>query len=217
VAFTAYNVHLDPGAEEGGDHFGVQFGATGPLSVVLHGTDGSVRLCPSSSIDSSQGTLCSMPTDGVATSVNASGFVLDASSGAVTLDGITVTYRSTTHAVNMRLPNLAPKPGASVCKDNGCNPFFEYSPHTPGTLRAMGTWDGIATAKLVIEKGAVAAHSYSANGQPYNELDSDMKSSDTAPGKVQVSATVDASEVAVAMSNEGARLVRTPTLDITWP
>ena len=136
---------------------------------------------------------------------------------AVTLDEVTVTYHPTDRTVTLALPDQAPPAGASVCKDNVCNPFVEFTPQQAGRVSATATWTGVASALLDLESGAITAHSYSATGIPYLVIASEEGDSTTGPGSLSISGPIGATEAAVAISNTGKSPLLAPTLHIVWP
>jgi hypothetical protein len=219
VVFHAYGISLNAAGEPGSDRMQILVDAAGPLSVTLHGTNASIRVCRIGALGASPPLSdCATPASASPLQVSSAGVEVRETSGSHYIDEVAVTYTPHTRVVNVRSENINPKPGQSVCKDNGCNPFYELTPHRPGTVKAVANWDGIATGKLLIEVGGVAEHDYSARGQPYAVPAQSQGSSDQGPPNLHVSATRNSSkEVAVALENEGARPLRTPTLEITWP
>jgi hypothetical protein len=81
---------------------------------------------------------------------------------------VVLEYSEGSRAVSVRMPLIRQGPGASACKDNACNPFFEVLPSRGGEFRASATWSG-GEARLVLLSGRVRARSFSATGVPYGE------------------------------------------------
>jgi hypothetical protein len=215
VVFHAYGVGLNGSVEEGSERIRIVPNAAGSLTVTLRGTDGTVNVCPFT--PPSQTGSCSAPANGASVTLQSVGVEVHKTSGERYIDEISVEYTATKHNVRVLSPNIIPKPGQSVCKDNGCNPFYELTPHRAGTVDATSNWEGIATGKLLIELGRVAEHGLSRTGEQYRVPAQAQRSSDGGPPNLHVSTTVAATEVAVVLENEGARLLRTPTLELTWP
>lgn len=81
---------------------------------------------------------------------------------------VVLEYSEGSRAVSVRMPVIRRGLGASVCKDNACNPFFEVLPSRGGEFRASATWSG-GEGRLVLLSGRVRARSFSATGVPYGE------------------------------------------------
>lgn len=126
---------------------------------------------------------------------------------------VRVEYDEGSRRVGLRLPRLAPPPGASVCKDNGCNPFLEVMPLRGGTLTATATFTG-GPGRLQIQSGRVIAKSFTASGLPYRIPDEDLGAS-----PLRVTTRLDApAEYALAfMSEDRSDAITDIVIDATWP
>lgn len=143
---------------------------------------------------------------------SAAGVAVILRSGPGRLD-VRVDYDERSRRVGLRLPRLAPPAGASVCKDNGCNPFMEVTPLRGGPLNATATFTG-GPARLQIQSGRVIAKAFTASGQPYRIPDEDFGD---APLKVSTRLDVPA-EYALALINEDRAAALTGiVIDATWP
>lgn len=211
VVLHAYNVHLDPAAEPGSDEitFLVR-AAEAPLHVVVRGPD--VDICP---VAPPEGSTPPCEHQKVA-DISAEGVVVRATEEAVDIDEIAVSYRASDRTTRLELPTLPPRPGESVCKD-ACNPVFEMTPFRAGNLTATSSWDGIASARLMVESGAMSERAYSELGKPYKELSSQEGTTDQGEARLTSTVTVPASEVGVALENRGARPLLDPYIEVTWP
>jgi hypothetical protein len=96
------------------------------------------------------------------------GLAIVSTESRVAAVNVVLEYSEGSRAVSVRMPVIRRGPGASVCKDNGCNPFFEILPPRAGVFRASATWSG-GEARLVLLSGRVRARSFSATGLPYLE------------------------------------------------
>ncbi|HVL88748.1 MAG TPA: hypothetical protein VM841_00790 [Actinomycetota bacterium] len=126
---------------------------------------------------------------------------------------VRLDYDERSRRVGLRLPRLAPPAGASVCKDNGCNPFIEVTPLRSGPMTATAAFSG-GPGRLQVQSGRVIAKAFTASGQPYRIPDEDLGD---APLKVSTRFDVPA-EYALALINEnrGAAL-NDIVIDATWP
>jgi len=231
VTLHAYHVHLDAAAEPGFQRFWVLVDSASPTISVRVGANlgpsSKLRMCPiRDAHPAPPGPRCTIVTTGEAITVphapEFTGVSLVQEPGAlpssIDLQDVAVTYLATDRSVTLGLPSLAPQPGASACKDNACNPFFEVEPRRAGTFAATVTWDSNATAGLDMETGQIAEHSYSATGSPYNAVASRERSSTGGIGHLRIGGSLDGTlEAALAVRNEGARVVHRPVLSVTWP
>lgn len=126
---------------------------------------------------------------------------------------VRVEYDERSRRVGLRLPRLAPPAGASVCKDNGCNPFLEVMPLRGGTLTATAIFTG-GPGRLQIQSGRVIAKSFTASGLPYRIPDEDVGAS-----PLRVTTRLDApAEYALAfMSEDRSDAITGIVIDATWP
>jgi hypothetical protein len=218
ITFHAYNVHLDKGAEPGAAEFQALVANAGDLTVTLKGSNDHVEVCPLSTLGAKPDTDgCTSNSDGVSVKIKTHAVDVRVTKGTADLEEISVAYPAVSNVVMLRLPNVIPKPGVSACKDEGCNPFFELTPFRAGDLKAIANWDGIATGSLHVVVGDVTGHAYSAGGEPYPEAAKTSGSSDQGKPNLHVTAHIPATQVAVALENDGARPLLTPTLEIIWP
>ncbi|GAC1374100.1 MAG: hypothetical protein NVSMB32_17390 [Actinomycetota bacterium] len=226
MTFHGYGVALDAAAEPGSDSFKVLVdSADTTIAVTLSGMPSpntATKLCPI--IDLTHGSsiaACVTPANGIASQIpHGSAFKgvhVFQTSGSGRFD-ITVSYSPSDRKTSLLLPNIAPQPGASACKDNGCNPFFELTPRRSGPFTASATWSAIASAVLDMETGHIAEHDYSAHGTPYNVVATASGSSDSHAASLHIAGSLDATtQAALALRNQGARLLRSPMIEISWP
>lgn len=230
VKLHVYNVKLY-NSEESDNGFRVQVDSpASKVTVVLKGglpsSNHVVNVCAAKNIDThGAAAKCAAPSDGEAVEVD-HGAGLDAieviqvgvgnapagSGDSVTINEVEISYVPADRSVKLRLPPIDVPLGASVCKDNGCNPFFELTPFMAGTVSATATWDGADNGQLTLESGDIAAHGYAATGQPYNVV----ATASGGPG-ISIHGTPPASESAVAFRNTGATPLLAGVLTITWP
>lgn len=126
---------------------------------------------------------------------------------------VRVEYDAAGRAVGLRLPRLDPPPGASVCKDNGCNPFLEMMPQRAGSFEATASFSG-GPARLQIQSGRVIAKSFTATGVPYR-----IPAEDAGASPLSASTRFDApAEYALAFLNENPSLPATDiVIEARWP
>lgn len=143
---------------------------------------------------------------------SAGGVAIVLRSGSGRID-VRVEYDEASRRVGLRLPRLAPPAGASVCKDNGCNPFLEVMPLRGGTITATATFTG-GPGRLQIQSGRVIAKSFTASGLPYRIPDEDAGDS-----PLRVTTRLDApAEYALAFINEDrSEAITGLVIDATWP
>ena len=226
VKFLAYGLHLDAAAEPGTDSFKVLVDtADANISVTLKGLPAhntATKLCPIVDFESGSSIeACVTPQNGVAKNVPHGsmfkGVHVFQTSGTLALD-VVIAYHASDRKASMRLPNIAPQPGASVCKDNGCNPFFEMTPRRAGHFDCTATWSGIASGRVDMETGLIAEKDFSAHGNDYHTVAAESGDSSTHAANLHITGSLDAStEAAVALRNAGAKLIHSPTVVITWP
>lgn len=143
---------------------------------------------------------------------SAGGVAVVLRSGPGRLD-VRLDYDEGSRRVGLRLPSLAPPAGASVCKDNGCNPFIEVTPLRAGSMTATATFTG-GPGRLQVQSGRVIAKAFTASGQPYRIPAEDFGD---APLSVETRFDVPA-EYALAIMNEDRGDPLTGiVLDATWP
>lgn len=228
VTFHAYNVTLQNSEES---DQGLRILVDSPdttIHVRLKGgvpsSNKVVSVCPVVDMNKlSPGSTCAFPSNGEKVEIphgskylGAEVFLLGLApdgTNQITIDDIQVGYKAASGAVRVKTPPIAKSAGASACKDNACNPFFEMTPQLTGTLTAVATHEGNGTAQLSILAGDVAAHSYSATGTPYTTIDF-MEGG----FQLKVSGKIySAEEAALALQNTGTKWLGAAVIDITWP
>jgi hypothetical protein len=133
--------------------------------------------------------------------------------GASATADFTLEYDEDSREVSLRLPSIPRPAGASVCKDNACNPFFELLPTRTGSFRASASWTG-GRATLVLLQGRVLGRSLTATGIPYLEAARDDGSS---PLRISTQLTAPG-EYALALRTEaGSRALDSIAIDARWP
>jgi len=152
--------------------------------------------------------------DGVRESITAAGLgaIALVREGAPIAIDLRLEYEQGGRAFSIRLPIVGTPPGASVCKDNGCNPFFELLPVRGGAFTATARWE-TGSGKLELLEGRVRAKAFSSTGIPYRIA---ATRSGTSP--LSVDARMNApSEYALALTNTGATDLTHIQIDATWP
>ncbi len=136
--------------------------------------------------------------------------VLRSGSGRVDLR---FEYDEGSRAVSLRLPSLAPLPGASACKDNGCNPYLEMMPVRAGAFTATATFEG-RPARLQLQAGRVIAKSFTATGLPYR-----IPAEQRGASSLSIATRLDApAEYALAFMNENpSQAISAIVLEARWP
>ncbi len=229
VVFHAYNVRLPD--SEGGIAAGFRLTFDSPaatVSVVLHGgvptPNATVFVCPIKTLASSfSPSACDTPSSGEtvqiahgATYEGVEVILIGVGPGGksyTTVQQISVKYAAVDRSMQIRLPPIAKQIGASACKDNGCNPFFELTPRRAGHFQATAQWPGKGAGYLSMETGQIAEHGLSMTGTPYHVVDF-MEGG----GPVKVSGRLDATtEAALALRNNGTKYLNFPVIAVTWP
>lgn len=133
-------------------------------------------------------------------------------SGPAAVD-VRIEYDEAHRKISLNLPELAPLPGASACKDNGCNPYIEMMPLRSGTLKATATFAS-GLGHLEVQQGRVIAKSFSATGVPYK-----IPADDTGESPLAVTSHLDTpAEYALAFVNrDPSNPVTGLVLEATWP
>lgn len=229
VTLHAYNVSL-PNSEGGADQ-GLRVLVDSPdehLNVRLHGGipagNQTVWVCPVKDLDSAfSPDSCEMPANNQKVQIpHGGGYegvevvlvgVGPGGKNETTVEEIEVGYHAASGTMQVRTPPIAVPPGASACKDNGCNPFFEVTPQQTGRLIATAQLAGIADGQLSIESGDIVAHSYAATGVPYEQIAA-MEGGSKLKASGKIYAT---EEAALSLRNFGAKILKPATLDISWP
>ena len=126
--------------------------------------------------------------------------------------GFRLEYEEGGREFVIRLPSLAAPPGASVCKDNACNPVLELTPVRGGTLTASARWAS-GTAKLELLEGRVLARAFSSTGIPYR-----IAATRSGASPLSIEARLNApSEYALTLSDLGNTALSAIELMTTWP
>ena len=187
------------------------------IRIERSSTQGRVVACGLQHLDDPlppvEGCLPDVP-DGVRETLTATGLgaiVLVREGGPITID-LRLSYEEGGRAFSVLLPSIPTPPGASVCKDNGCNPFFEVSPTKAGAFTATATWTG-ASGKLELLEGRVLAKAFSSTGIPYR-----VAATKTGGSPLTIAAQLNApSEYALALTNESRSEIAAVRIDATWP
>ncbi|MGH2728619.1 MAG: hypothetical protein ACRDKS_16735 [Actinomycetota bacterium] len=187
------------------------------IRVERSSSEGRIVACPLRTIDDSiaetSSCLPDLP-DGVRESLTLEGL------GAIALiregDPMTLSirleYEEAGRKVTARLPLIARPAGASVCKDNGCNPFLEMTPVRTGPLTATADWTG-GSGRLEVAEGRIRARAFSSTGIPYRIAD---QAAGAQP--LSVSANLSApSEYALALLNASDGDMTAIQNEVTWP
>lgn len=218
VELVARNVQLVDGEANA---IRIGFGAADPAAHVrVERSDDSGRIvaCPLPSVDAPlpadrTGCLPDLP-NGVRESVTAAGIggiALIREGTALTVE-IRVGYQEHDRRTSIRLPVIARPAGASVCKDNGCNPIFELLPPRGGRFTATVRWSSGA-GRAEVQEGRVLARSFSSTGIPYRIAG---QAAGTSP--LTVTATLSSpTEYALAILNAGAVAMTAIAIEASWP
>jgi hypothetical protein len=217
VELLGKNIRLMPGEAAA---FRVSFRPKDPsarVRIERSSPAGRVLACPMRTIDDpippSESCLPDL-ADGVRTNLTAAGL------GAVALvregDPITIDllldYEEGGRAFEVRMPVVPVPPGASVCKDNACNPFFEVDPVRGGNFTATARWES-GDGKLELLEGRVKARAFSSTGIPYR-----IAGTQTGPSPLSIQARLNApSEYALTLVNAGIVELKEIRITATWP
>jgi hypothetical protein len=217
VELVARNVQIRAG-EENAVRIGFQ-----PKDVAVHlrvdrsATSGRIIACPLKTIDDPipepSACLPDLP-DGVREGLTLSGLgaVALVREGDTVSLGIRMEFEEAGREIVFRLPVIPRPAGASVCKDNGCNPFLEVLPVHGGTFTATARWTG-GSGVLEVLEGRVLARSFSSTGIPYRIA---AQTSGSSP--VMVTATLSSpSEFALALRNTSAGDLTDIEIEANWP
>lgn len=140
------------------------------------------------------------------------GVALILSGGGATAH-ITLEYDDAGRTVDVAIPLLPAPAGASACKDNDCNPFFELRPVRKGAFSATASFTG-SDATLFLQQGSVLARSFTATGVPYIEP---ARASGPSPLSIDAALTANA-EYAFGIRHEaGADALTDIRLSARWP
>lgn len=187
------------------------------LRVERSSSGGRLVACPLRSIDdaipAASECLPDLP-DGVRESLTSTGLgavALIREGDPITL-GIRIDFEEAGRRITIRIPRIPRPAGASVCKDNGCNPFFELLPVRTGGLTAAAHWTGGA-ARLEVVEGRILARAFSSTGIPYR-----VAGERAGESPLAVSANLNApSEYAIALVNTGTEELAAVEIEMTWP
>jgi hypothetical protein len=178
---------------------------------------GRIAACPLARIDDplpDPGACLPDVPDGVRESITSTGL------GAVALVrfgdpitvGLRVEFEEAGRQLAFRLPIIEVPAGASECKDNSCNPFFEILPVRGGTFTATARLTG-GNGRLELLEGRVLARSLTSTGIPYR-----VAATSAGPPPLSIRATMNApGEYALALSNTSSDDLRSIAIDAAWP
>lgn len=221
VEFIAENVRMRPGGAEA-----VRIGfesADGAVRVIVQRSEegGRIAACPVERVADPvpDATVClpDLP-NGVRESFSRAGLgglILIREGGPVTV-GVRLEFEEGSRRIELRLPVIERPAGASACKDNACNPFFELRPVRGGRFTATARWSG-AEGRLEMLEGRVLARALTSTGLPYRIVGEDQGAS-----PLEVSANLSApSEYALAFRNPdagpGSADLTAIVIEATWP
>jgi hypothetical protein len=141
---------------------------------------------------------------------------------AIVLSGVTsaganvlLEYDDVGRAVSALMPFIPAPEGASVCKDNGCNPFFEVRPIRNGLFTAKASWSGSA-ATLVMLQGSVLARSLTATGIPYREA-ALRRGSTSAQIRTQLTTPGEYALAIMQTAGSNTQALTDVRIDASWP
>jgi len=231
ATFHAYNVTLPN--SEGGTDSGIRILVDSPDTSLMVRVNGGVPspnatlfVCPVKDLSSRfVPTTCDTPSNNELVKVphgtsyaGVEVILIGVGPGGspdTTVGQIRVQYHGASGDVQIRTPYLAKPFSASVCKDNGCNPFFEMTPQRTGHFTAVAepTASGSHLAQLNLESGDIVAHAFAATGVPYDVIDS-MEGGLTLKVSGRISAT---QEAALSLRNFSNRTLKPYDISITWP
>lgn len=187
------------------------------IRVARSDETGRIIACPLRAIDDAipeqRACLPDLP-NGVRESLTLQGLgavVLVREGAALTLD-IRMEYEESGRAITIRLPRIVRAAGASVCKDNGCNPFFEVRPVRGGAFTATARWTG-GPGRLELLEGRVLARAFTSTGIPYR-----VAAEREGNPPLSISAQLQApSEYALALLNTGPGDLTEIEIETAWP
>ena len=216
VELLAQNLRLIPG-EANAIRIGIQAkDGSVHLRVVRSGAGGRIIACPLRAIDDpmpATGCLPDLP-NGVREGLTMTGLgavVLVLEGEPLTLD-ITADYAESGRRITVRFPAIEPPAGASVCKDNGCNPFFEVRPVNGGRFTASARWLG-GTGHLEMLEGRVQARAFTSTGIPYR-----VAGESDGASPLALTANLNApSEYALALRNTSNTALTDLSIEMVWP
>jgi hypothetical protein len=185
--------------------------------ILNHQVGTRADVCPLSSPEAA------VPASGCVTSVGRG--VRETVGGGAGIGGIAIVYHDAPSTAEVRLefdeggrevsfrfPRLARPPGASVCKDNGCNPIFELMPVHDGPFKARASWTGGA-GRLELQSGRVLARSFTATNVPYR-----IPAEDAGASPVEISTQMsEPAEYALAFLNASGAELSDIVIEATWP
>lgn len=217
VDLVAENVTIVPGAANA-----VRIGFQ-PKDVSVHlrversSGQGRIVACPLATIDAplppESACLPDLP-GGVREGLTLTGLraVALVREGAPITLGIRIDFEAAGRTIAIRLPVIARPAGASVCKDNACNPFFELSPVRTGAFAATAQWDG-DDARLEMVEGRVLARAFSSTGIPYR-----VAGQASGGSGLSITANLTApSEYALALVNTSTNDLTAIQIEAIWP
>jgi hypothetical protein len=130
----------------------------------------------------------------------------------VTIGQIQVSYQAVSGLTQVRTPPIEVQADENACNDNGCNPFFEFTPQAAGRLVATAKLEDTSLAQLALESGNISAHALTSSGKPYKQIDAAE-----GEGKLKVSGKIHPDrEVALSLRNTGSKVLAQAYLNIVW-
>lgn len=217
VELIAQNVRLITGDENA---IRIGFSPADPaarIRIERSADGGRIVACPlariSDPLPDPSGCLPDVP-DGVREPITASalGAVALIRIGDPLTVGIRLEFVSSGRSFAFRIPVIEVPPGASACKDNDCNPFFEVAPVRGGPFSATARWAG-GTGRLSLLEGRVLARSFTSTGIPYR-----VAANESGPAPLSIRATLNApGEYALALENTSSDELRRIEIEATWP
>jgi hypothetical protein len=192
------------------------FAETAYVRVQFEPDDARVAVCPLQGVDDAivharcrndigSGVREPITSDGL----KAVAIVLTGS-GRVRAD-VRVEFDEAGREVSIRVPALPAPPGAAVCRDNGCNPFFEVRPVRGGAFSARATWSG-GGATFVLLSGTVLGRSQTSTGVPYAEA---VRRDGRSPLQISTRLSAPAEYALVLRQTTGA--LTDIAIDSRWP
>ena len=193
--------------------------AGGFASIILNHPVGSqADVCPLATLDAALPPAASCITGigrGVRETVSRSGGlggIAIVSHDDAAIADVRLEFPEGGRDVSFRFARLAAQAGASVCKDNGCNPIFEIMPVQGGPFTARAAWAGGA-ARFELQSGRVIARSFTATNIPYR-----IPADDQGPSPLQIATELSApAEYALAFINTSSAELSDIVIEATWP
>ncbi len=225
-----HRLRLKTGAEKGGDRVRVMVGNASPqLRVTIAGNidqdERAVTVCAVTDETSvPPSTRCVLPVADrpvdlpSGAGVKGAEVSLAGRSTLVDLQEIALTFTEQDRQVRLLLPNLDPPGDDPRCLAQGC-PSFEMTPTRGGKLTGKASWEQPGGGLLDIRTAVpVPTAGISPTPPAYRVVSSSTSSSNTGPGSVSISATIESGQQSLlTLTNNGTGPLITPVLDATWP